>query len=104
MGKALTSLTVQSGCPLPSRRPALCLGARGVGIGRGLPYPLGAYGQPGVESAVQLLQEELERGMRLLGVRTWASCMLAWSRPTAWLRTRGITSTVLERRSTNHSR
>ncbi|CRK20537.1 hypothetical protein BN1723_000354 [Verticillium longisporum] len=48
---------------------ALCLGARGVGIGRGLPYPLGAYGQPGVESAVQLLQEELERGMRLLGVR-----------------------------------
>ncbi|KAM9881244.1 mitochondrial cytochrome [Verticillium dahliae] len=48
---------------------ALCLGARGVGIGRGLPYPLGAYGQPGVESTVQLLQEELERGMRLLGVR-----------------------------------
>ncbi|CRK26298.1 hypothetical protein BN1708_014466, partial [Verticillium longisporum] len=48
---------------------ALCLGARGVGIGRGLLYRLGAYGQPGVESAIQLLRDELERGMRLLGVR-----------------------------------
>jgi L-lactate dehydrogenase (cytochrome) len=49
---------------------ALCLGARGVGIGRGLQHPLGAYGQPGVERAIELLRIEIERGLRLLGVRS----------------------------------
>ncbi|KAK7418759.1 hypothetical protein QQX98_003777 [Neonectria punicea] len=46
---------------------ALCLGARGVGIGRPFLYALGAYGQPGVERAMQLLKDELEMDMRLLG-------------------------------------
>lgn len=49
---------------------ALCLGARGVGIGRGLLYPLGAYGQPGVESAISMLRKEIERGLRLLGSKS----------------------------------
>ncbi|KAH6693742.1 FMN-dependent dehydrogenase-domain-containing protein [Plectosphaerella plurivora] len=49
---------------------ALCLGARGVGIGRGLLYPLGAYGQEGVERAIELLRGEIERGLRLLGVKS----------------------------------
>ncbi|KAH7024170.1 FMN-dependent dehydrogenase-domain-containing protein [Ilyonectria destructans] len=46
---------------------ALCLGARGVGIGRAFLYALGSYGQPGVERAMQLLREELEMDMRLIG-------------------------------------
>ena len=35
---------------------ALCLGARGVGIGRPFMYAMGAYGQKGVEKAMQLLK------------------------------------------------
>ncbi|KAH7156726.1 FMN-dependent dehydrogenase-domain-containing protein [Dactylonectria macrodidyma] len=46
---------------------ALCLGARGVGIGRPFLYAMGAYGQPGVERAIQLLKDELETDMRLIG-------------------------------------
>ncbi|KAF7546573.1 hypothetical protein G7Z17_g8341 [Cylindrodendrum hubeiense] len=46
---------------------ALCLGARGVGIGRPLLYAMSAYGQPGVERAMQLLKDELEMNMRLIG-------------------------------------
>lgn len=46
---------------------ALCLGAKGVGIGRPFLYAMSAYGQPGVERAMSLLRDELEMGMRLLG-------------------------------------
>ncbi|KAF7555694.1 hypothetical protein G7Z17_g2009 [Cylindrodendrum hubeiense] len=46
---------------------ALCLGARGVGIGRPFLYAMGAYGQPGVDKAIQLLKDELETDMRLIG-------------------------------------
>jgi L-lactate dehydrogenase (cytochrome) len=49
---------------------ALCLGARGVGIGRPFLYAMSAYGQPGVERAMQLLKDEMEMGMRLLGARS----------------------------------
>ena len=35
---------------------ALCLGAKGVGIGRPFLYAMSAYGQPGVERAMQLLK------------------------------------------------
>ncbi|PHH62235.1 hypothetical protein CDD81_7295 [Ophiocordyceps australis] len=48
---------------------ALCLGATGVGIGRPFLYAMSAYGQPGVERAMQLLKEEMEMNMRLLGCR-----------------------------------
>jgi L-lactate dehydrogenase (cytochrome) len=46
---------------------ALCLGAKGVGIGRPFIYAMSAYGQPGVERALQLLKDEMEMNMRLIG-------------------------------------
>ena len=46
---------------------ALCLGARGVGIGRPFLYAMSAYGQQGVERAMQLLKDEMEMNMRLIG-------------------------------------
>ncbi|KAI1001101.1 Cytochrome b2 [Podosphaera aphanis] len=48
---------------------ALCLGARGVGIGRPFLYAMSAYGQPGVDRAMQLLRDEMEMDMRLIGCR-----------------------------------
>ena len=47
---------------------ALCLGAKGVGIGRPFLYAMSAYGQEGVEKAMALLKEEMEMNMRLIGV------------------------------------
>ncbi len=46
---------------------ALSLGAKAVGIGRAYLYPLAAAGQPGVERALHLLRDELERSMKLMG-------------------------------------
>ncbi|GJN67121.1 cytochrome b2, mitochondrial precursor [Purpureocillium lilacinum] len=46
---------------------ALCLGATGVGIGRPFLYAMSAYGQDGVERAMQLLKDEMEMNMRLIG-------------------------------------
>ncbi|PSN66959.1 hypothetical protein BS50DRAFT_573747 [Corynespora cassiicola Philippines] len=46
---------------------ALCLGAKGVGIGRPFLYAMSAYGLPGVDRAMQLLQDEMEMNMRLVG-------------------------------------
>ncbi|KKK12511.1 cytochrome b2, mitochondrial precursor [Aspergillus rambellii] len=51
---------------------ALCLGATGVGIGRPFLYAMSAYGQPGVDRAMQLLKDELEMNMRLIGATTIA--------------------------------
>ena len=51
---------------------ALCLGARGVGIGRPFLYAMSAYGQPGVDKAMQLLKDEMEMNMRLIGARSIA--------------------------------
>ncbi|EPS36526.1 hypothetical protein H072_9954 [Dactylellina haptotyla CBS 200.50] len=51
---------------------ALCLGATGVGIGRPFLYAMSAYGQPGVERAMQLLKDEMEMNMRLIGAPTIA--------------------------------
>jgi isopentenyl diphosphate isomerase/L-lactate dehydrogenase-like FMN-dependent dehydrogenase len=48
---------------------AIALGARGVFIGRPFIYALAAAGQAGVERALALLAEELQRDMALLGVR-----------------------------------
>ncbi|MEM8802016.1 MAG: alpha-hydroxy acid oxidase [Pseudomonadota bacterium] len=47
---------------------ALSLGAKAVGIGRGYLYALAAAGQPGVERALGLLRDEIERDMKLMGV------------------------------------
>ena len=46
---------------------ALSLGAKAVGIGRYYLYPLAVAGQTGVERALGLLREEIERGMKLMG-------------------------------------
>lgn len=47
---------------------ALCLGARGVGIGRAALFGLGAGGKEGVARVLEILKEETETCMRLLGV------------------------------------
>lgn len=47
---------------------ALCLGAKGVGIGRAPLFGLGAGGQKGVERVLEILKAETETAMRLLGV------------------------------------
>ena len=46
---------------------ALCLGAKGVGIGRPFLYAMSAYGLPGVDRAMQLLKDEMTMNMRLIG-------------------------------------
>jgi len=46
---------------------ALCLGAKGVGIGRPFLYAMSAYGLPGVDRAMSLLRQEMEMDMRLIG-------------------------------------
>lgn len=49
---------------------AACLGARGVGIGRAALFGLGAGGVAGVERTLEILDEELQTAMRLLGANT----------------------------------
>lgn len=46
---------------------ALCLGARGVGLGRSPLFGLGAGGVAGVERVLEILKAETETAMRLLG-------------------------------------
>lgn len=47
---------------------AICLGAKGVGIGRPFLYAMTGYGDAGVNKAIQLLKDEMVMNMRLLGV------------------------------------
>jgi L-lactate dehydrogenase (cytochrome) len=60
---------------------AICLGATGVGLGRPFMYAV-ASGTDGVLRAIQLLSEEIETTMRLLGVSKPSGKWVA--RPT-WL-------------------
>jgi isopentenyl diphosphate isomerase/L-lactate dehydrogenase-like FMN-dependent dehydrogenase len=46
---------------------ALCLGARAVLVGRAYAYGLAAGGYDGVKKAIQILRDDVERTMRLLG-------------------------------------
>lgn len=46
---------------------ALCLGAKGVGIGRPFLFAMSSYGLDGVNRAMQLLKDEMEMNMRLIG-------------------------------------
>jgi L-lactate dehydrogenase (cytochrome) len=46
---------------------ALSLGAKAVGVGRYYLFPLAAAGQAGVERALGLMHEEIERAMKLMG-------------------------------------
>ncbi|KAI8805119.1 FMN-dependent dehydrogenase-domain-containing protein [Cladochytrium replicatum] len=59
---------------------ALALGANAVGIGRPFLYSL-IYGQQGVERAIDLIGEEFEIAMKLMGTKTLGDIsekMLAW--------------------------
>lgn len=47
---------------------ALCLGAKGVGVGRPFSYALAAYGTAGVERCADILAEELRTAMALVGI------------------------------------
>lgn len=47
---------------------ALCLGAKGVGLGRPFLYAMAGYGQDGVSHLIDILNEEIKNNMRLLGV------------------------------------
>jgi L-lactate dehydrogenase (cytochrome) len=49
---------------------ALALGASAVGVGRGFLYAFSSYGQEGVERAFEILRDEFEMNMRLIGART----------------------------------
>lgn len=49
---------------------ALSLGAKAVGLGRYYLFPLAAAGQAGVERALELMQSEIVRGMRLMGAKS----------------------------------
>jgi len=46
---------------------AICLGARAVLLGRAYAFGLAAAGKPGVTRALQILREDVERTLRLLG-------------------------------------
>jgi L-lactate dehydrogenase (cytochrome) len=46
---------------------ALCIGAKGVLIGRAYAYGLGAAGQAGVARAIEILKSDVVRTMKLLG-------------------------------------
>jgi L-lactate dehydrogenase (cytochrome) len=48
---------------------ALALGAKGVFIGRAYIYGLGAMGEAGVTSAIEVIRKELDITMALCGVR-----------------------------------
>ena len=49
---------------------ALCMGAKGVAIGRPYLWGLGAFGQPGVERVLELLRIELRAAMQQMGAPT----------------------------------
>jgi isopentenyl diphosphate isomerase/L-lactate dehydrogenase-like FMN-dependent dehydrogenase len=51
---------------------ALALGAKGVGIGRPFLWGLGAFGQPGVDRVIEIMQGELKLVMGNCGTRTVA--------------------------------
>ncbi len=46
---------------------AICMGAKGVLVGRAYAYGLGAAGHPGVARALEILRADLERVLRLMG-------------------------------------
>ena len=63
---------------------ALALGAKGVGIGRPMLWGLGAFGQPGVERVIEILQGELRMCMGNCGTRTVADITSAYVEIPHW--------------------
>jgi isopentenyl diphosphate isomerase/L-lactate dehydrogenase-like FMN-dependent dehydrogenase len=46
---------------------AICLGARAVLLGRAYAFGLAAAGKPGVTRAIEILRDDVERILRLIG-------------------------------------
>ena len=63
---------------------ALALGATAVGIGRPFLWGLGAFGQPGVDRVVDILQRELKLVMGNCGTRTVADITPAYVATPDW--------------------
>ena len=64
---------------------ALCLGAKAVLVGRAYAYGMAAAGKPGVTRALEILREEFERTLRLLGCEAVASLNESYiTRPHYW--------------------
>jgi L-lactate dehydrogenase (cytochrome) len=60
---------------------AICLGARAVLIGRAYAYGLAAAGEAGVSRALEILRDDVERTLRLLGCESIArlnSSYISW--------------------------
>lgn len=47
---------------------AICLGAKGVGLGRPFLYAMAGYGEDGVVKLINILEAEIKNNMKLLGV------------------------------------
>lgn len=61
----------------------LALGATAVGIGRPQAWGLAAFGQPGVEAVIDILQRELKTSMRQAGTASLAAITpdsIAWAK------------------------
>ena len=63
---------------------ALSLGATAVGIGRPQAWGLAAFGQPGVEAVIDILNRELQQIMRQAGTPTLANITREHVVPTTW--------------------
>ena len=64
---------------------ALCLGARAVLVGRAYAYGLAAGGYDGVKKAIQILRDDVERTLRLLGCPSIAELDSSYiSYPSHW--------------------
>jgi isopentenyl diphosphate isomerase/L-lactate dehydrogenase-like FMN-dependent dehydrogenase len=63
---------------------ALALGAKAVGVGRPFLWGLGAFGQPGVDRVIDILQGELKLAMGNCGTRTVADITRSYVATPDW--------------------
>jgi len=64
---------------------AICMGARAVLIGRAYAYGLAAAGEAGVGRALEILKDDVERTLRLLGCRSTSELDVSFVRfPREW--------------------
>jgi len=64
---------------------AICMGARAVLIGRAYAYGLAAAGEAGVVRALEILRDDVERTLRLLGCRATSELDMSFVRfPCEW--------------------
>ena len=63
---------------------ALALGAKAVGVGRPFLWGLGAFGQPGVDRVLEILQAELKLVMGNCGAQTIADIDRSYVRTPDW--------------------